>query len=82
MIRQTRKVERTRGNLYSNGNLLVDIFDFQLYIGISLSKDAEAAVKKLRLLAILRLSRICEQMGKVLATERPEHLFMFTEAVR
>lgn len=82
MIRQMRKEGRRRGNSHSNGKLLVDVFDLQLYIGISLSKDAEAAIKKLRLLAILGLSRICEQIGKVLTTERPEHLFMFTEAVR
>ena len=50
-------------------NLRVDVFYFQLYIGVALSQDVDAPVEKLTLLAVFGLTRIGEQVSQILAAK-------------
>jgi hypothetical protein len=50
-------------------NLRVDVFYFQLYIGVALSQDVDAPVEKLTLLAVFGLARIGEQVSQILAAK-------------
>ena len=56
--------------------------DLELNAGAALFQYVQAAVEELGLFAVFGLAGEGEQVGQVLASERPQHLFVFDVAVR